>query len=50
MTELISRQRSKFTPEVARDVFDHMSERAHSAFSGWEASWDHIPPRVAQYT
>ena len=29
MPELISRQRDRHTPQVVRDIFTHMSERAH---------------------
>ena len=40
-TVLISRQQTMSTPEVARDTFDHMSERTHATVSGRLASWGH---------
>ena len=38
MPELISRQRDKSTPEVVRDIFNHMSERPHCTVFGREPS------------
>ena len=46
MPELISRQRDKPTPEVTRDIFNYMSERAHSTVFGGEPSLGYTLPRV----
>ena len=46
MPKLISRLRDKSTPEVVRDIFDHMSERAHGTVFGGEPSWGYTLPRV----
>ena len=46
MPELISRQRDKSTPEVARDILNHMSERAHGTVFGGQPSWGCTFPRV----
>ena len=46
MPKLISTQRDKSTPEVARDVFNHMSERAHCTVFGGEPLWGYTLPRV----
>ena len=37
-------------PEIARDIFDHMSERIHAGVFVGEASWGHTLPRIARYS
>ena len=46
MPEMICRQRNRHTPEVVRDIFTHMSERAHASVFGGEPSWGYSLPRV----
>ena len=48
MPEMIGRQRDRNTPEVVRDIFTHMSERAHGTVFGGEPSWGYSVPRVKQ--
>ena len=46
MPEMICRQRNRHTPEVVRDIFNLMSERAHASVFGGETSWGYSLPRV----
>ena len=46
MPEMICRQRDRHTPEAVRDMFTHMSERAHASVFGGEPSWGCSLPRV----
>ena len=46
MPELISRQRDRHTPEIVRDIFTDMSERAHGTVFGGKPSWGYSLPRV----
>ena len=46
MPELISRQSDRNTPEVVREMFTHMSERAYGTVFEGEPSWVYSLPRV----
>ena len=46
MPQMICRQRNRHTPEVIRDIFTHMSERAHASVFDGEPSWGCSLPRM----
>ena len=46
-TALMSRPRSKSTPEVARAIFDYGMKQAHTAVFGGSALWGRPAPRLS---